>query len=166
MKLRAYRPEDLTEIAQLFYDTIHAVNARDYSREQVQAWAGGREHFLCRNDFFLSLYTIVAVDGGRIVGYGNIDDTGYLDHLFVHKDFQGLHIATAICDELERHALAQGHKAVTVNASITAKPFFEKRGYETVKKQQVTVRGVSLTNYSMIKEWPDSKRRHFAIGRS
>ena len=41
MLLRAYRPGDCREMAALFYDTVHTVNARDYTPEQLDAWAGG-----------------------------------------------------------------------------------------------------------------------------
>ena len=46
--------------------------------------------------------TIIAVKNGEIVGFGDMDETGYLDRLYVHKDYQGQGIASAICDELER----------------------------------------------------------------
>lgn len=57
---------------------------------------------------------------GEIVGFGDMDETGYLDRLYVHKDYQGQGIASAICDELERFAAG---KTFTTHASITAKLF-------------------------------------------
>lgn len=42
--------------------------------------------------------TIIAVKNGEIVGFGDMDETGYLDRLYVHKDYQGQGIASAICD--------------------------------------------------------------------
>ena len=47
----------------------------------------------------------------------------------MHKDFQNQGVATAICDELEQHAKKFGLQKISVHASITAKPFFEGRGY-------------------------------------
>ena len=41
MILRPYRPSDLRELAELFYDTVHTVNAGDYTAEQLDAWADG-----------------------------------------------------------------------------------------------------------------------------
>ena len=40
---------------------------------------------------------------------------------------------------------------VVTHASITARPFFEKRGYRVVKEQQVERNGVFLTNFVMVK---------------
>ena len=88
-------------------------------------------------------YTLVAVDDGCIVGFGDIDKTGYLDMLFVHKDYQGQGIASSICDRLEETITTD---MITTHSSITAKPFFEKRGYKSAKEQQVIRNGIYLTN--------------------
>ena len=92
--------------------------------------------------------TIIATESGKIVGFGDMDETGYLDRLYVHKDYQGQGIASAICDELERFAAG---KTITTHASITAKPFFQHRGYRVVRKQEVIRRSVALTNLVMEK---------------
>lgn len=152
MRLREYTPEDLPEIAELFYETVHAVNIRDYTKKQIEVWAGKEGRLKERGAFFETLYTIVAVhEDGRVIGYGNIDKTGYLDHLFVHKDFQRRGIATAICGQLEAHAKAGDIRTITVHASITAKKFFEHRGYRVYKEQCVKIEKESLTNFVMKK---------------
>lgn len=152
IQLRRYKPEDMPEIAELFYDTINSVNIKDYTEEQVKAWSGGYKKLLRRNDYFEKLYTIVAVRDDKIIGFGNMDNTGYLDFLYVHRDYQGIGVATMLCDELERYISVQGIKEITVHASITARTYFEHRGYEVEKEQQVVVDDVSLTNYAMKKE--------------
>ena len=93
--------------------------------------------------------TIIAVKNGEIVGFGDMDETGYLDRLYVHKDYQGQGIASAICDELERFAAG---KTFTTHASITVKLFFQHRGYRVVRKQEVIRHGVALTNFLMEKQ--------------
>lgn len=89
MELRRCRVEDLEEIRTLFTTTILTVNRRDYTDAQVRAWAGAAREFSRRQSFFLDLYTLVALEGTQLVGYGNIHESGYLDHLFVHRDYQG-----------------------------------------------------------------------------
>ena len=97
---------------------------------------------------FSEHYTVVAVEDGVISGFGDIDEAGYLDRLYVHKDYQNQGIATAICDELEQSVRAD---KITTHASITAKPFFEHRGYKVVREQQVIRGGIPLTNFVMEK---------------
>lgn len=150
MEIRRYRPSDLAQISQLFYDTVHTVNAAHYTAEQLNAWATGQLDLTAWNSSFLAHYTLVAVVNHEIIaGFGDITDAGYLDRLFVHKDFQGQGIASALCNELEAGTES---RHLTTHASITAKPFFERRGYHVVKEQQVTRNGVVLTNYVMEKK--------------
>lgn len=148
MEIRRYQNIDFVEIAKLFYSTVHSINLKDYSQEQLDVWATGKLDSDRWNKSLLENYSIVAIEGKQIVGFGDIDKTNYLDRLYVHKDFQGRGIATTICDELEKQANGE---IISVHASITAKPFFEKRGYKVLKEQKVQLEGIFLINYVMEK---------------
>lgn len=149
MILRKYAKTDCVELAELFYDTVHTVNAKDYTREQLDAWATGKVNLEAWNESFQAHHTVVAEMDGKIVGFGDMDETGFLDRLYVHKDYQRCGVATTICDALEHNTKAA---ELTTHASITARPFFEKRGYTVVREQQVERRGELLTNFVMRKE--------------
>ena len=155
MRIREYETRDLDEIANLFYDTVHTVNRKDYTQEQVDVWASGTIDRVKWDQSLLEHYSVVAVEDNLIVGFGDMDATGYLDRLYVHKEYQGQGIATAICDALEDRLKGRTY---FVHASITAKCFFEKRGYVEVKKQQVERAGVLLTNYVMKKEFKEEEQ--------
>lgn len=146
MLIREYISSDCEQIAELFYQTVHTVNAKDYAQEQLCVWATGHIDLSAWNKSFLEHNTRVAVKNDMIVGFGDIDKTGYLDRLYVHKDYQRQGVATALCNELER-----GFDKITTHASITAKPFFLHRGYKVVREQQVVRNGISLINYVMEK---------------
>lgn len=148
MKLRRYQPSDCKEVTELFYNTVHIINAKDYTKEQLDAWATGQVDLKKWNQSLQEHYSIVAVNNKIIVGFGDIDKYGYLDRLFVHADYQRKGIATAICNKLEQAVEGK----VTTQASITAKPFFEKRGYEVLKKQEVERRRIFLINFVMEKD--------------
>ena len=141
--IRPYQPEDCATLASLFYNTVHTVNAADYSIEQLQVWATGTVDLAAWNAAFLAHTTNIAEIGTTIVG-------GYLDRLFVHHQYQRMGIATALCDALE----ADFSGTITTQASITAKPFFEQRGYRVLCSQKVERQGVFLTNYRMEKRIP------------
>lgn len=146
MLLRKYISSDCEEIAELFYQTVHGVNVKDYTKEQLDAWANGKVNLQAWNQSFLEHNTIVAVEDNIIVGFGDIDETGYLDRLYVHKDHQKEGIASAICDKLEQSVNVE--KIIT-HASITARPFFEHRGYHVVRQQEVVRGGIVLINFVM-----------------
>lgn len=134
-------------MAELFYNTVHTVNIKDYTEEQLNAWANGGMDLEKWHRSLQEHITFVAVENGMIVGFGDIDQNGYLDHLFVHSDYQRQGIGTAICNHLEQAVCGN----ICTHASITAKPFFEQRGYKTIKAQQVERQGVLLTNFIMEK---------------
>jgi len=148
MVIRKYESSDCKEMAELFFNTVHSVNVKDYTKQQLDAWASGQVDLEKWDQSFQEHFSIVAVENDIIVGFGDIDKTGYLDRLYVHKNYQGKGIATAICDQLE----SKVKENIITHASITAKPFFEKRGYKVVKEQQVERNGIFLKNYIMEKE--------------
>ena len=149
MIIRKYVPTDCADLENLFYHTVHTVNAKDYSEEQLNVWATGNIDLIEWNKSLSERYTVVAVEKNNIVGFGDIDKTGYLDRLFVHKDYQRQGVATAIYNELEN--TVNTSKIVT-HSSITAKPFFIQKGFKIVKEQQVVRNGIELTNYVMEKQ--------------
>ena len=148
MLIREYQSSDCKELAELFYNTVHTVNAKDYTKKQLDVWATGQVDLKTWNQSLQEHFSIVAVDDDIIVGFGDIDKTGYLNRLFVHFGYQRKGIATAICNQLE--LAVQGN--IVTHASITARPFFETRGYKVIKEQQVERQGTLFTNFIMIKE--------------
>lgn len=146
MILREYVAGDLGEVAKLFYETVHFVNCADYTKIQLFAWAESCDSLKSRSERLINQRTVVAEADGKIVGFGSIDRFGELDLLYVHKDYQRQGIARAICNELEKE-----FPHIKTYASVTAKPFFEKRGYAVVKQQLVERKGIKLKNYEMVK---------------
>ncbi|MDD6237394.1 MAG: GNAT family N-acetyltransferase [Clostridiales bacterium] len=133
----------------LFRDTVHTVNRTDYSEQQLEAWAPESMSVEQWENSLAAHHSIVVEYNGTMIGFGDLILTGYLDRLYVHKDYQRRGVGTAITDRLEQYAADNGISVVTTDASITAKPFFEKRGYRTVREQTVIRRGQTLTNYRM-----------------
>lgn len=153
IKLRPYQSSDCKELSELFYNTVHTINRKDYTLEQLDAWADSHVDLAAWDASFLAHHTVVAEEDGRLIGFGDMDQNGYLDRLYVHKDYQGRGIAKALCDCLENRGreVQKAGGCFTTHASITARPFFERRGYRVVKEQQVERRGQKLTNYVMEK---------------
>ena len=150
VQLRPYREGDCPALAALFTDTVHTVNAADYTPAQLDAWAPAAGPDLQDWDQrFKDHITLVAEVEGRLAGFADLDPAaGYLDRLYVGSRFQRQGVATALCDALEQAAAAG---PFFTHASRTARPFFEHRGYRVVQARQVQCRGVSLENFRMEK---------------
>lgn len=148
MIVRKYRSEDLSEILKLFYDTVHSVCKADYTLAQLDAWAPAAPDTERWRASLEKHYALVALADGAIAGFGDIDETGYLDRLYVHKDRIRRGVGGALLTKLEN---AFPVTEITTHASITAKPFFEAKGYVAIREQQVERRGVTMTNFVMKK---------------
>lgn len=153
MKIRKYRDEDCASTISLFRRTVRTVNRRDYDEEQVNAWAPDRIDPNSWNGSLQSNYAVVAEDEeGCLLGFGDMDDCGYLDRLFVSADHQREGVGTRILEELEEYAVQIGVIKITTQASISAVPFFESKGYRTERENRKLHNGVWFVNYWMAKE--------------
>ncbi|MFT9845959.1 GNAT family N-acetyltransferase [Aneurinibacillus sp. REN35] len=155
MEIRKFCDSDITQIVSLFYETVHSVNARDYTQEQLDAWAPKDEKgnkMISWKDSMGRNITYVAEDKGKIVGFSDMTHDGYLDRLFIHKEFQGQGIASDLVNVLESEARRLRLVEINTEASITAKPFFERHGYRVIYSQTVEKRGVKLDNFKMVKK--------------
>ena len=149
MIIRKYKKSDSEKLFKLFYDTIYFINSEDYTEKQLKVWAKESRDLSLWEKYLSENYTLVAEEKNTIIGFGNINKEGYLDMLYVHKDFQRKNIASQLCDKLENIFPVL---KVTVHASITAKPFFEKRGYKVICEQFVEREKIFLKNYIMKKD--------------
>jgi putative acetyltransferase len=148
---RRGRADDALTIARLFRDTVHAVNRHDYSEAHLDAWAPYQvdlEHWRAVID---GSYLMVAISGGMVVGFANLDGDDYVDQLFVHKDLLRKRIATKLMEEIEREAKRRGAARLWTQSSITARKFFERQGFATLQAQRITYNGQIFDNFSMEK---------------
>lgn len=143
--------KDLDAILALFESTILHVNAKDYSPSQVMAWAGGVRKRDRWKQKIKEQYFLLACFHKKLVGFASLTQSGYLDFLYVSKDYQRQGIAKALYRELESYAKSHRFPLIETDASITARPFFKKLGFEILQQQQVLIENVVLTNYKMKK---------------
>ena len=152
MNIMTYHSDDCQAILSLFYETVHKINRRDYTREQIEAWTNNNNiDPIAWNLSLIHHKTLVAEMDNTIVGFGDLNGN-FLDRLYVHAEYQRRGIATAIMDRLERYAAEQNYTTIVTHASITAYPFFRDRNYQLLKEQQVERHGVFLKNIMMQKE--------------
>lgn len=143
--------DELESAVALFRDVVHSVNLRDYTQAQVDAWAPRGDSARSAVVSRLSEQFVVGVRaGGLLVGFGSFDGGG-IDMLYVREDYLRQGIASCILRRLEAKALAAGVDVMRADVSLTAMPFFERRGYRVVQRQVVKRRGVFLENAQMEK---------------
>ena len=149
--LRPYLPADAAALAEIFRISIDELTQEDYGEGQREAWisiADDPAAFATRLGKGL---TIIASLDGEPVGFASLVGNEELDLLYVTPDAAGQGVGSTLVDALERLASARGSKALMTNASDTARPFFEKRGYIAQSRNTVLINGEWLANTSMTK---------------
>ncbi|HVO03367.1 MAG TPA: GNAT family N-acetyltransferase [Candidatus Cybelea sp.] len=151
VELRRGRAEDALTVARLFRDTVRTVNRIDYSEAQVDAWAPYQVDLEHWRAIIEGSYFMVAVSGGMLVGFANLDGDDYVHQLFVHKDLLRKRIATRLVEEIEREAKRRGAQRLWTQSSITARKFFERQGFAVTQSQRVEYNGQVFDNFAMEK---------------
>lgn len=149
--LRPFLPADTPALQDLFAQSIEELTADDYDEDQRLAWASTAadgEQFARRLGAMTTL--IVQVDG-EYAGFASLKGTDTFEMLYVHPHFAGQGVGNTLADAVERLAQGRGAKEITVEASDTAEPFFEARGYEATQRNMVPRDDLWLPNTTMKK---------------
>ena len=151
MRIRRFEPKDTEEVARLFHDTVRTVNRRDYSQPQVEAWAPDQPDLVRWTETCQSRMTFVAEEAGQILGFGELEADGHIDRFYVHHAHQREGVGRTLLAALESEARRLGVARLFAEVSTTAMPFFASMGFQTVRQQTVTFRGVAFVNFVMEK---------------
>jgi putative acetyltransferase len=151
LAMRPMLPADVPDLAEIFRASIEELTAGDYSEAQREAWASAADD---EEDFGARLVgelTLVATYDGAAIAFAALADNKSIDMLYVHPAAAGQGAGTMLCDALEKLAAARGSKELTVDASDTARGFFEKRGFKVQQRNTVSLAGEWLANTTMSK---------------
>lgn len=150
--IRPYLLQDAAATLAVFLDAVTETAAVDYSPEQIAAWSAPKDRDLAAwGRSRVELGTFVAMVDGQVAGFSDVSAEGYIHMMFVSPRFGRRGVGRALLAEAERRATSARDSALTTNASITARPFFEAAGFVVVAQQHPLTRGVRLTNYRMLR---------------
>lgn len=151
MNVRRYKPGEEGRLWQLYHDTTHIINSRDYTPEQCERWAPAltdmtewKRRIRAKNPF-------VAVENGKILGFAELENDGHIDYFYCDHERQrrgiGSRLYEAIENEARRMEIPRLHAAV----SVSAKAFFLRMGFRVVKEQDNLICGAVAPNFIMEK---------------
>jgi putative acetyltransferase len=151
LAMRPMLPADVPLLAEIFRASIEELSTDDYSEAQQEAWAAAADD---EEEFGARLareLTLVATLGGAAVGFAALADNTRIDMLYVHPAASGQGAAAMLCDALEKLAAARGTKELSVDASDSARGFFERRGFVAKTRNTALRGGEWLANTTMVK---------------
>jgi putative acetyltransferase len=151
MTIRHFENGDEDALWQVFFSAIHETASADYTPIQINAWAPEDVDKARWANRMRSLSPFVAERNGKIVGYADVQSNGYIDHFFVSPAVTRQGVGSLLMRKIHDTAIAQRTESLFADVSVTARPFFEKWGFEVEVSQQVTIRGVTLNTFRMRK---------------
>jgi GNAT superfamily N-acetyltransferase len=151
--IRSFKIGDEEEIYRLFYETVHTINAKDYTQAQINVMAPLNPNIEEWRKSLVENHSFVAVkkDDNKVVGFADLTNEGNLNRGYVHKDYQGLGIGQALLEAREDKARELGIKELFSDVSVTAKSFFERHGYAVQEKKIRMHAGMEFEVYLMRK---------------
>lgn len=149
--LRPFRSDDAGNLLALFRDTIRRINCRDYDPVQIAAWSSDEIDARLWARRFEGRFVRVAEAQGIVAGFAELEPDGHIDRFYVSADHQRLGVGKQLFNAILAEAKRAGLTRLHVEASITARPFFESLDFTLLASQVVNCRGAELTNYRMEK---------------
>jgi putative acetyltransferase len=149
--IREYRASDVDILIELFRNSVRNVARHDYTHEQVLAWAPDNIDCEPWAKKYENRQAWIAQVDGVPAGFSDLEPDGHLDMMFVHADYQRIGVASALLCKVETVAKERGLSRLYSEVSITARPFFELRGFRVIAAQTVTKSGQEFLNYRMEK---------------
>ncbi|MGI8569539.1 MAG: GNAT family N-acetyltransferase [Methylocella sp.] len=149
--LRPFLPADVRLLREIRFAAIEELTVEDYDDAQRRAWATAVDDDVALARSLEQGLTLVALIGGGPVGFIALQDGGLIDQLYVHPAVARTGVASALCDAIERLAAARGAATLVTDASDTAKPLFEARGYQATHRNTIEIDGEYLGNTRMTK---------------
>ncbi|HEX4142566.1 MAG TPA: GNAT family N-acetyltransferase [Pirellulales bacterium] len=147
--IRIFQHGDHVAIAEIYSNAIHEIACEYYSPQQCLAWASRQancEHWKNRCEL---KRPFVAVVESEIAAFLELDPDGHIDCAYVNPRFKRRGIVTALVKHAVDVCFAFKLNRVYVEASLCAKPLFEKLGFNVVEENRVRIGEVELLNYKM-----------------
>ncbi len=157
--LRPYLPSDLPLLAEIRFAAIEESTGEDYDEAQRRAWASAADDDEGFAQKLEKSLTLVALIGGGPVGFIVLQGKDLIDQLYVHPAVARTGVASALVDAIEKLAASRGTATLVADASDTARPFFEKLGYQAVHRNTIEIDGLWLGNTRMTKTLPSKPAR-------
>lgn len=160
LALRPFLPADTPLLREIFRDSIEELTADDYTETQQEAWASVADDEAAFGKKLAGQLTLIATLEGSPVGFASLAGKDRIDMLYVHPAAGGQGVGAMLIDALEKLAGSRGAASLAVDASDSARGFFEKRGYVAQRRNSIAVGDEWLANTTLSKRLTPKEAAH------
>jgi GNAT superfamily N-acetyltransferase/adenylate kinase family enzyme len=163
LRIRLYRESDGDRLVRIFRDAIRALGPEQYDARQVAAWAAAADDPPTFHKRLARGFTVVAEQDGNAVGFAQLFPPDVVEMIYCDPGHAHGGIGGQLLVALEHRASSLGQVILDTKASLLARPFFEKHGYQALGREVVTREGVAIPRFPMRKLLPDPPPSRWAI---
>ncbi|MDF9387608.1 GNAT family N-acetyltransferase [Vibrio sp. 1151_11] len=149
MEIIEYSSNYAKAVTDLFYSSVHAIDSSAYSEEQINVWAPFPIDYVAWDRRLELKRPYLLLINEQLAGFIELESDGHIDCAYVSPKFQRNGVATSLLKYVIGRAKKLELKSLYVEASIVAKPLFEKMGFVVKNENRLIRNKIVLYNYSM-----------------
>jgi putative acetyltransferase len=150
--VRNYLPGEELALQEIYFESTRRLNSKDYTPEQIERWVAKHADLSEWISRLAGTKPLVAVIDGRPVAFAELEADGHIDFFYCHPDWQGIGVGSELMRAIIDEALRSGVRCLHAEVSVTAEPFFTKKGFETVEERNPVICGAPAKQYIMHKD--------------
>jgi N-acetylglutamate synthase-like GNAT family acetyltransferase len=158
MKIRRYQTGEEEAIWEIYFRATHETNSKDYHPDLLHRWAPEDKDMSEWRNRLAEMKPWIALIEDEIAGMAELEERGFINYFYVLPEFQSRGIGSALLKKIESEATKMGLTSVFADVSLTAKSFFEQRGFVVTEARANVILGHPAPNYCMSKELRNSEQ--------
>jgi putative acetyltransferase len=150
--LRPFLPQDAPMLADIFRASVEELTQDDYTPAQQEAWASAIDDLEEFTERLGKHLTLIATMQGSPIGFISLDSPTDIGLFYVHPAVAGHGAGRMLYEAVEKLSAARRVAHLSVDASDTAREFFEHRGFLPEQRNTVSAGNEWLSNTTMKKK--------------
>ncbi len=152
MYIRKLLDDEYEKVIELLYVSVHEVCKNDYTEKELDAWAPKNFDVIKFRKALDGCYNIVVLEKDKIIGFLSMEENGYINRLYTHKDYLKKGIGSSLLKKAEAWAIEHDIYELTLDSSKTAEKFYLKMGFIEKGISVMEHSGVIFRNKTMYKK--------------
>ena len=152
VEIRRYLPGEEKALQQIYFEATRRSNSKDYTPEQIERWVAKHADLAEWTSRLVERNPFVAVIDRRPIAFGELEVNGHIDFFYCHPDWEGKGAGSGLMRAITAEAHKLGLKALHTEVSVTAEPFFTKKGFQTVEERVPVICGAPAKQFIMRKD--------------
>ena len=152
LEIRRHLLGEEKALQEIYFEATRRSNSRDYTSEQVERWIAKHDDLAEWTSRLAGTKPFVAVIDGRPIAFGELEPNGHIGFFYCHPDWEGRGAGSELMLAITAEALKLGLKTLHTEVSVTAEPFFTKKGFQTVEVNSPIICGAPAKQFIMRKD--------------